>query len=411
MKQANFFTTYFLIGLLSLAMLLLGYNHFKRPIWNKIQSQLMKTELPEPRQGATESAQTLKNQLVAALSPEEKVAQLLVLPLVVTLPATPSGTVSIDPETIQWIQTYKPAFVQLLGAKASSGSTALQPLSVKTVQQTKTALASISAQAQLPWAPALVVRHGGGTDQVLRGEGFTKLPTMASLCTDPEGLEPVVAKSAAELAKASIIMVVGPVIDLRTDQGFNQSQLCNDPTKLIQAARVYIENFGRERVVPLLAHFPGIGQATRDPRLQSQTLPITVSDLKPFQILLDTYPNLGVVVSSVGVADKFENMPCSQSAECLKNFHDNFAETLLIADEQATTATGSALMESKVTQAELSLRAGNHLLLFGKTTSLAQLTTIAQSLGAKYQQDEAMKTAVEQGLAQVQALRIMRTSN
>jgi hypothetical protein len=393
-----------LIVLLTAAVLGLGYNYFYRVMRTQPQTPQLTDDLLIPRQAATNSA-TPQNGLAATLSAQDKIAQLLIVPVAAIMPAHPATNSAaktaqppvLDPETVTWLQTYKPGFVQLVGAKTSSSSATLQPLSLPTAQLMTQALNQ--TMSALPWPFLTVVRHSAGDAQTLRGTGFTRLPTMAQLCASTSTYEPLLAASATELAQLKIGLVIGPVVDLQTSTGFQGNQVCADPVQAVLAAQRYIENFGSEGIMPVLAHFPGIGQATESPQRSAQTVAVTVNELKPFQQLLKTYPNLGVITSAIKVKGKFSDQPCVLSPECLGGFAKDYPQTLVIAD---SLPPHTASLAATIKQ---SLLAGNHVVLLDSATTLSELTQALQQLAVEYQHDQAFNQAVEVGWQHVFAVR------
>lgn len=397
-----------LILLLSIGVVVLGYNYFYRPIWNQRQQPQLTDDLLLPRQAASDSA-SLQNGGAATLSAQEKIAQLLIVPVAAIVPAhqtasqaaqpaTSAATTQVlDSATVTWLQTYKPGFVQLVGTKTSSTSAALQPLSLPNAKLLSQALNQ--TMAAFPWPFITVVRHSAGDAQTLRGTGFTRLPTMAQLCANASTYEPLLAASATELAQVKIGAVIGPVVDLQTATGFQGNQICADPAQAADAAQRYIENFGNERIMPVLAHFPGVGQATQSPQRSAQTVSVTVNELKPFQQLLKMYPNLGVITSPIKVKGKFDEQPCVLSQECLAGFAKEYPQVLVIADSlPPRTASIAATIKQ-------SLLAGNHVVMLDPATTLPELTTALQQLSVEYQHDSAFNQAVEVGWQHVFAVR------
>ncbi len=393
-----------LIGFLSVVVIGLGYNYFYRPIWNQRQSPQLTDDLLIPRQAASDST-SLNNGQAATLSAQDKIAQLLIVPVAAIVPPSQSASQAaqavdsqvLDPATITWLQTYKPGFIQLAGTKTSSTSSALQPLSLSTAKLMTQALNQ--TMTALPWPFITVVRHSVGDAQTLRGTGFTRLPTMAALCAGSKASEPLLAASATELAQLKIGLVIGPVVDLQSEAGFQGDQVCADPALAVTAAQKYIENFGNEGIMPVLAHFPGVGQATESPQKGAQTVAITVNELKPFQQLLKTYPNVGVITSSIKVNGKFNDQPCVLSPDCLANFAKDYPQSLVIADSlPPRTASIAATIKQ-------SLLAGNHVVMLDPTIALSDLTQALQQLAVEYQSDPAFNQAVEVGWQHVFAVR------
>ena len=431
MSNSRFLTTNLLIGLLLVLMIGLGLNYWFRPWWRQWEVQQSAAEVIQPRQTTAEADQ-LKNALTVSLSDRRKLSQLLWVGVAAiatpssAVPASGSASASelvLDAATQNWLQTEQPGFIQIMG-KQNSSTAPLSSVTRDQYLQFQKQLAKLTAD--WTWQPLLTVWPAASGATILKGEGAVTLPTMAELCEGQEKTEPAVANAAVQLSGLKTTVVVGPFVDLGTS-GYQGSRVCSDLQKTTEAAARFIENFGAETILPVVGHFPGLGNVGVDPKTAPTTVATTVTDLKPFQQLFKKYLNIGVLVSPVRVVEKFDNLPCSQSAECLASFDKDYPGALVIADgvdsrgalggrrttaTTSTTASGSAQVTTAITLAEsikLSLLAGSDVLILEKPNNWQAITAALDILELELRQNPQLKQAVEQAWTKVTALRTVPT--
>jgi hypothetical protein len=331
--------------------------------------------------------------------------------------ATGSASVELvlDPATQTWLETEQPGFVQIMGKQ---NSLTASPTSIVKDQYVALQKQLAKVTADWVWQPLFTVWPAASGATVLKGDDAIVLPSMAELCVGQEKVEPKVANAAAQLFSLKTALLVGPFVDLGT-AGYQGGKVCSDLLKTTQAAARFIENAGAESILPIVGHFPGLGNAQVDPKTTPTTVTITVTDLKPFQQLFKKYLNLGVLVSPVRVAEKFDNKPCSQSAECLASFGKEFSKVLVIADgvdsagalggkSIAPVASGSAKSATVITLAESmkqSLLAGSNVLILEKPNNWEAITQALDILEQEMKQNQQLKQAVEASWTKVTALR------
>ncbi|HCC84177.1 MAG TPA: hypothetical protein DEP87_00620, partial [Candidatus Pacebacteria bacterium] len=367
--KTNFLPTLILIIGLILLMAGLGYNRWFQPFWNqKASSKSSVVPAPQPRQGATNSA-ILGNGLAPIQTDREKLTQLLMVSVVTSINSNASGSAKtqIDDATATWLQAEKPGFIKLTSVMNRSQA--------NQVTQSLLKLAN-----DWTWPPLLTVTHFGGS-QNLRGQGFETLPTMSQICSAQVASEPALANSAVQLSQLGIAAVIGPVIDVGVNS-FQGNQICDNGPEAAEAAGRYIENFSADGIFPIVAHFPGLGQAKQNPLKTIQALATTTSDLKPFKNVFEAYPNVGVLVSPVRVSERFDNLPCTQSAECLISFATTFPDIFVLADGVNSWAALNRTDEqlTLVESMRLSWLAGANVLVFDQTLKLSDLTQALNEL-------------------------------
>lgn len=422
-------TTNILIGFLTVLMIGLGLNYWLRPWWKQWEAQQATAEVIQPRQTDAEADQ-LKNALTASLSDRRKLSQLLWVGVTVvatpaantTLSATASAsvqavtTLSFDAATQQWLEAEQPGFIEILGRQSPSAGL---PATVTRTQyqQAQEQLAKLTAD--WTWQPLLSVWPTSSGKTAIAGEGAVTFPSMAELCEGQETVEPKVVNAATQLAALKTTVVVGPIVDLGTS-GYQGGRMCSDLQKTTEAAARYIENVGAETILPVVGHFPGLGNATADPKTAPYTLTTTVTDLKPFQQLFKKYLNVGVLVSPVKIAGKFDDQPCSQSPECLASFKAEYPKVMVLADgvdskgalsssSVATAAGGASSSAALAESMRLSLLAGSDVLILEKPNNWQALTQALDILEQQVRQNPLLKQAVDRAWAKLAALRTVPT--
>ncbi len=425
------------IATLTIIAALLGYNYFKQPFLKTFQEQ----DQIEPEAAPQDSEADLPE-----FSAEEKISQLIVYPLTIdqdlltskkqdatssTLTETGENSEPDAESDQQWneLKAFQPGIIAFFGENISTSSAQLA--SVK--------ISEIFADDAL--RPLLAVDHEGGQVQRFSGEGFTKLPSFKEMCTShQEDAEEMFSASAKEVSQAGIHIVFAPVVDIAASHPVLGSRICSNSEQTRQMAEFYIRAFSQYRVMPVLKHFPGIGNTQRDLHDYSETIELDPLDGEVFRDLLDKYPNIGVMSTHVKLEDKLNNLPCSMSSQCLA-FSEFYPEATIFADSldmesaQLTSAelstseknsTQSAQIENKSAsiaasvnqegqeknqlslRAEQALRAGNHFLIFGKGVSTEDLNQVKQDLVSLYQSDSGFKSVVDQRFERVLALKAIK---
>ena len=224
MKQNKFLSTQIFLGLLIVLVIGLGFNYFFKPFLYKFQTQIDPASLVA-RQDIP-GAGTLGNGLLANLTTEQTIAQLLVLPIF------PSSTGDLPDEIATWLKNYQPGFVQLRSMRTSSESADIKPVSLINAQRLIKQITDISKS--FTWPSIMMTNFSGGLTE-LKGEGFVTIPAMKTLCATPDKAEPAIASAAAQLKKLGISMVIGPVVDLNQAAGANG--LCSDPQTVVLGSK------------------------------------------------------------------------------------------------------------------------------------------------------------------------------
>jgi len=420
LQMPNRFTNLFILFLVIVAVIM-AYLRFGKPLAKFFPQQSQPSELTQEE--VTEALQEYVDQrvlLLEEMTAQQKIAQLMAMPLLIeNKNATGSGNSLVDDDLAI-------SEDELLGATVSAQLTQLEPglitffgskINLETAKQYLQSVRNIFQNKKT--SPLFVVDHEGGSVQRFSGEGFTVLPSLKESCQLEEQKQLAQYQSSSkELAELGINIVFAPVVDLGGVALKDRS--CLDFETTVITARSFISAFGEQQIMPVIKHFPGLGQTTRDLHYSSETVDLAADDTLIFSRLLEAFPNIGVMSSHLQLKDKLDGMPCSLSKDCLYLFEEEFPLVLLFSDalemkaldttaaklakefefltaELAQTDAGSILtQEARLAVVSYhALMAGNDVLVYGSDVSSEQLMMVNQELAAHYQQDEKFQQAVD----------------
>jgi len=367
-----------------------GYNYFKKPFIDlREKSASLLTISPTPSLLPAATSTQTQNQL-DQLTDQEKVWQLLAVPLTLNENSLLSGDQATPSAQLELISQAKPGFVLLYGDQVDA-------LSVKKV------IEQIRQSYPVDYPqPVIMVDHEGGSVQRLSGDGFTDLPSWRELCQLPQTeRNSYLDQSAQELASVGVNLVLSPMVDVASKSAVLKDRACSgDPQVVIAAANDYIQVFAGRGLTTVLKHYPGIGSITKDIHLQFDHLAILESDILPFDTILEKYPTLGVMTSHVGVNGKNETLPCSLSTECLAGLVETYPKALIFSDDltmkSASYDDQTKSYSKPLDQVALeALIAGNQVLVFARGTEVAELQAVAEKLLATTTDATESRTIVE----------------
>ncbi|MBD3279210.1 MAG: hypothetical protein GF390_00680 [Candidatus Pacebacteria bacterium] len=398
------FNTKIFVGVLLVIAVLLGLNYYYKPFYHQFLIKL------EQQKNATSPTPTptisAKQQLFEQLTAKQKIWQVMAVPLVLGQDVAEAS----QSAQLQWIIKNEPGLVTVFG----------QEITQDKAQQQLTQLQQSYEQA-LP--PLIAVDHEGGRVQRLRGQGFTQLPSWRQLCSNLDQAEQQqdLQNSAQELAAVGINIVFAPVVDLATNNSVLGDRTCSDDLSTTQqAAENFILTFAEQGIMPVLKHFPGIGQAQQDLHQQAVAVQLRPEDARIFQYLLDQYPNIGVMTSHLRLQNKLSGRPCSLSSECLSQFSQIYNETLVFTDAldmasalqsvQTNSETATAVVDDQqaalIEAAKQAIMAGNDVLVFGKGVTTEELDQVAAALVAEYEINPVFERNIDESV-----IKIMRLKN
>ncbi len=382
--------TSILIVVLLFFAVLLGYNYVKRPFAEPRQTDLGVDENQESAAAEIVGGEPLRRWQLADLTPEQRVGQLLIVPFLLN-----SKTAS-DEATLQEFLALDPGGLLIFGSKI-------------TMIEAKRLTTSVSQSLALDVIPTIIaVDHEGGEVQRLAGNGFSLLPSARDFCkqTDEVRLAEL-DQSAQELSLAGIHLVFGPSIDVASSSAVLKSRVCGgDPTVVSQYGNQFASAFSNAGIFPVLKHYPGIGSITKDLHVSFDQQLVLAKDVVPFKTVLDAYPQIGVMVAHMGVANQIPGLPCSMSADCIDQLKSTNPQVLIVSDSltmKAVAYDGETNEYSKTLEsiALSAVMAGNQLLVFGPEASPKELELVKSALVAQYLADTAFAKQVDSAVARI----------
>lgn len=383
-------STVLLIVVLGIFAVVLGYNY----VWRPFSNQTM-VEVQEPEAVASDSADlamddSARKWLVSDLTPEQKIGQMLFVPI--TLNDATASLSAVLSETTN----LQPGGYLLFGSDIDAIFA-------------KRSTDEIRQNVEQGAVPAiLAIDHEGGTVQRFDGNGFLSLPSAQALCKlEPAEQDELLAQSAQELSLAGIQMVFGPDIDVSSKSAVLKTRVCSgDPQVVSEYGSRFVSAFTKYGVLPVLKHYPGIGSTTKDLHGNFDQQIVLSKDVVPFRYILDQYPQIGVMVSHMGVLNQIPELPCSQSADCIDQLRSTNPQALIISDSltmKAAAYDGQAQEFSKSleTIALTAVFSGNQMLVFGPDVTPEQLQQVADALVAQYAVDTDFATKVDAAVARI----------
>lgn len=369
------------MAVLAAVAVLLGYNYFYRPFYHEPEVAVPSLPSPPPPPA--------QQYIYENLTPELKITQLLAVPVEVE-----GGEVASS--STAWIGQAQPGFVTLFGSQISTVSA-------------QAVIAELTAQPTYPELPRfVVVDHEGGTTQRLSGTGFTRLPSWQSLCAQPASESAqLLQASARELADVGVDVVLAPVIDASASNRILNTRICSGNTEVVleQASR-YLAAMRSASILPVLKHFPGLGQTTLDLHRSFDQIAVNPDETGLYPRLLDNYPGTAVMTSHVGVINQYPDVPCSLSQACVGQLTTNYPNSLIFSDALEMVAAGhmanSEELKPLPDRVAEAVTAGNDVLIFGPSVTVADLDAVIAQLANRYQHDSDFAAAVDARLQKVE---------
>ncbi len=383
-------TTLILILILLFFSVILGYNYVWRPFAGTVANNNHLLDDQATDSGELVVAPSSRRWLLANLTPEQKIGQLFIVPFEL------NQSSASDEAALQEWRALEPGGFLLFGTKIS----AIEAKRFSSLVSQTVALDSLPI--------ILAVDHEGGDVQRLAGNGFSILPSARELCQQPEDVRVAeLDQSAQELSLAGIHMIFGPAIDVASSSGVLKSRACSgDPTLVSQYGKEFVTAFSNQGILPVLKHYPGIGSIVRDLHTSFNQQLVLAKDVVPFRSILDSFPNIGVMVSHMGVVNQIPNLPCSLSADCIEQLKSTNPQTLVVSDSltmraaayDGETNTYSRSFESVTLSA---LYAGNQILVFGPETTPTELQKVKSALVAQYAVDPLFASQVDAAVERI----------
>lgn len=402
--------TYILIGVLALVAVLSGFNYFFKPF--KEYQPLVETAQVQQEEQNTAQVETENlghaqevAAAVAKLTPDEKIAQLIAIPIEAEdFLASISAVSSAQAENaVELEEKTSAAYVGFLSGEVADpddfqstgisevflkdwGFVTLFGANISEIQATQI-ISYIDDKNTLDVPVWIMVDHEGGTVQRLSGAGFTDLPSWQVQCASQitELLDPW-KTSASELKKVGIDVVLAPVIDIAQNHPVLKTRVCSgDPAVIYEKSTAFITTFNEFDILPVLKHFPGIGTTQRDLHQAFDAVTADQASVDLYHSLLEVYPYSAVMTSHVGITNQDATVPCSLSSECVGQLTEVYPQVLVISDALEMKSTG--VDNSEVYLEDVALEAvvaGNDVLLFGEGVSQSDLKIVHDRLLREY---------------------------
>ena len=312
---------------------------------------------PPPSSSASCAARTL-----AAMSPEERAGQLLMI-------GTPVG----EPRTLSAAVT-----------RYHLGGVFLAGRSKRSAEALRADIAALQGAAKPPLLVAL--DQEGGDVQTLQGNDFPAIPSALRLGGgSPATLRAAVGDSARRLAAIGVTMNLAPVADtvpagLGEDNppiGAFHRQYGSDPVKVAGAIRSVVRTSQADGVLTTLKHFPGLGRTrfNTDTTTKAVDTVATTKDpyLGPFAAGIDA-GSAAVMVSSAAYP-KLDNKGIAAFSEPIITGllrHQLGFTGMVISDDLGAAAAARAVQPGD--RAVRFVRAGGDLVLSIRPEDAAPMT-------------------------------------
>jgi len=450
MPRSN--ATRILILILFILTVALGYNYFFHPF---AQEETPVAVEPTPVPSQNSQPEINVSDLIALMSPEQKIAQLLAMPvgLVASAPLLPTTQTNPSEQTTPFTQFELD--IQSTGQQAGSQSAGQEMTDQEAVTQNESSTQDLSQASQaaaqeaflaeikpgfvtifgedlpadrtqerirtlrdvaaltLPLddqpktiKPAFAVDHEGGGVQRLSGQGFTVLPSWQEMCGQEQASRAAILRqSSLELKSAGIDIVLAPVVDIATNNTILKDRICDDDPATVSAkATEYAALFDFAEITPVVKHFPGIGQTTRDLHFAYQSINPNQAELNVFRYVMDGFPDIGIMTTFTGVTAQDPNTPCALSKDCVGQLVSEYPRALLFTDALEMVAAGTQKTggsASLTKRTELAIRAGNHVLIYGEGVDAEEFAEIISNLTELYNNDQEFAVEVDGQLVKV----------
>lgn len=208
-----------------------------------------------------------------------------------------------------------------------------------------------------------------------------------------------------ELKSAGIDIVLAPVVDIATNNTILKDRICDDDPATVSAkATEYAALFDFAGITPVVKHFPGIGQTTRDLHFAYQSINPNQAELNVFRYVMDNFPDIGIMTTFTGVTAQDPNTPCALSKDCVGQLVSEYPRALLFTDALEMVAAGTQTAGGSASLAkrtELAIRAGNHVLIYGEGVDAEEFTGIISTLTELYNNDQEFAAKVDGQLVKV----------
>lgn len=428
--------TLLLIGILTGCALLLGVSRYYVlptyfPQWLQPSptptTRVRPGAVPPPSPVASQSAATLAagaaaDQLLAKLTPRQKVAQLLAVPVVLSSQATAPVATSAA-----YLAQELPGMITIFGERVpalQADQLARLVETAPTRPEYRQLQPELSPLQQQMLRSLIAVDHEGGSVQRLNGEGMTRLPAASQQCQlSREELKSLLDRSAKELRSVGVDVVFAPVLDLAVNHPVLRTRICSDDPNVVDVyGQYWISSLEAQGLLAVLKHYPGIGQTTVDLHQRSQVIPLNEVEHRLFLSVLRTQPKVGVMSTHVVLADQpaADQAPCTTSASCIQRLELGPGQLLYTDGLEMGGAvglsptTGPATAAARqvpaaqqlVNLAAQAIEAGHTVVVLGKSVSPTVTESMLTQLADRYQRNPVFRQQVDTALRKLWLVKV-----
>jgi beta-N-acetylhexosaminidase len=380
---------YIFIGMLIILVVLVGVNYFTRPFEKYF---VVEENLIEETEEALERSDTdslMKDEFFDKLSIEEKISQMIAYPIVI------DKVDNIDNGEEKFIDELSPGFITIFGQEIASDSAKQKVTEINNLYKDNV------------FSPRFIVDHEGGSVQRLSGKGYTVLPSWKETCELGEiKMANLLEKSARELKSTGIDIVLAPVLDVG-ENPILKDRICSDSYAVVaDKSVVYARAFGSFGILPVLKHFPGIGNINKDLHTDFDFVEVLQNDAELYKYVIEESLGVGVMVSHAGVLNQDSQVPCSLSKSCVDELKNTYANILVFSDalEMKSASFDKANVSEEKGLVQVSKEAviaGNEILIYGQSIGSVDIKDIVFSLSKEYRNNPEFKELVDQAVLKI----------
>lgn len=381
------------IGLLVIALILLGINYFTRPF----EKYFIVEENPAKEMVVPKEPVALSSlDILQKLSAREKIAQMIASPLVIDEDSENEKSEIVSSKSaVPKTTNFETGFITIFGSNISSESAKNKISEIK--NSYKNSLLS----------PKFAVDHEGGEVQRLNGVGYTTLPSWKILCgEDINDFKEILKTSAQELRDTGIDIVLAPVLDVGDSQALKE-RICSGSYPVVaERSLEFNKAFSSFEILPVVKHFPGIGNINSDLHTSFDFVKVLDNDVKLYTYIIDESPQVAVMISHVGVLNQDPGIPCSLSSDCVGELKAVYPDILIFSDalEMKSAAFDKNNLDQEKDLNKISveaIEAGVEVLIYGPTVELDDLNNIIDDLSAMYINDVEFKKLVDEAVFKI----------
>jgi beta-N-acetylhexosaminidase len=298
---------------------------------------------------------------------------------------------------------------------AGVGGIILSGLNIESSDQVRlltTDLQAAAASASPPVGLFVGVDQEGGRVTRFRLEGMTRLPAPYywGLLNDTNYMRAVGYVTALEIAALGCNMNLAPVLDLydkpdRTIIG--DRALGNDPRRVGELGRAYIEGARSAGVIAVAKHFPGHGESTTDshsnlPVADASATELTTGALEPFRVVIRAGAE-AIMTAHVLYTDLDPDWPATMSRRIVADLlrRDMGFDGIVVSDAiEMGALVGHHTMQEILKR---TIEADVDLILVGGTYDVLELIALVEEMVAAGELDMA---TVDRGVLRILDMKI-----